>query len=79
MIECIIIIYANNKHGVKNELDAVLDKNCVEEYIRQECFYQSDLIVVKLFHIFNKIESLLKFFIHKHVVGCRHVCYLHKL
>ncbi len=45
----------------------------------QNAFNQSHLIIVKLFHfehIFNKIESLFKSFIHEHVVGGRHVCYL---
>ena len=68
MIECVIIIYANNKHDIKNELD-VVDENWVEKYIRlvTECFYQYHLIIVKLFHfehIFNKIESFFKSFIH---------------
>ena len=83
MNECIIIIYANNKHGVNNELD-VVDQNCVEKYIQPvtECFYQSYLIIVKPFHfenMFNKIESPFKSFIHEHAVGGRHVCCLHKL
>ena len=45
-------------------------------------FYQSPLIIVKLFHfetMFNKVKSLLNFFIHDHAVGGHHICYLHKL